>query len=96
MISWISAVFVAISSFAFRILLIWVFFSPHFSQVCPGSANLIYFFKEPTFFFIDSLYFFFVSISLISALILIISFLLLILGFACSYFSRSLAVVLGH
>jgi hypothetical protein len=58
MISWISVVFVLISPFAFLILLIWVF-SPHFSQVCQGSVDLVYFFKEPTFCFINSLQVFF-------------------------------------
>jgi hypothetical protein len=86
MISWISVVFVVISPLAFLILLIWVFFSPHFSHVCQRSVNLIYVFKEPVFCFIDSLYGFFVFIALISAFILIMSFFLLVLGFACSYF----------
>jgi hypothetical protein len=40
------------------------FFSPHFSQVCQESVNLIYFFKEPIFCFIDSLYGFFVCLFL--------------------------------
>jgi hypothetical protein len=43
MIPWISmvlVVFVVISPFAFLILLIWVFFSPHFSQVCQGFNAL--------------------------------------------------------
>jgi hypothetical protein len=67
------------------------FFSPHFSQVCQGSVNLVYFFNEPAFCFIDSFYGFFVvvvvvSVSLISALVFIISFLLFVLGFACSFF----------
>jgi hypothetical protein len=52
-------VFVVISPFMFLILLIWVFFSPHFSQVCQGSVNPVYFFKEPAFCFVDSLYVFF-------------------------------------
>jgi hypothetical protein len=86
MISWISVVFVVAPLFAFLILLVWVF-SPHFSQVCQGSVNLIYFFKEPAFCFIGSLciyIYILVSISLISALILIVSFLLLVLGFVYS------------
>jgi hypothetical protein len=58
MISWLSMVFVVTSPLAFLILLFWIFFSPHFSQVCQGSVNLIYFFKEPAFCFIDSLYLF--------------------------------------
>jgi hypothetical protein len=41
------------------ILLIWVFSSPHFSQVCQGSVNLVYFLKEQAFCFLDSLYGFF-------------------------------------
>jgi hypothetical protein len=81
-------VFVAISPFAFLILLIWIFFCLHFSQVCQGSVNLVYFFKEPAFCFIDFLYFF--SISFISSHLFIISFLLLVLGFAHSSFSKSL------
>jgi hypothetical protein len=52
------------------------FFSPHFSQICQGSVNLVYLFKEPTFCVIDSFIYFFVSISLISALIFIISLIL--------------------
>jgi hypothetical protein len=75
MSSWISVVFVVISPFALLCISDFTdlgFFSPHFSQVCQGSVNLIYFFKEPAFCFIDSLYGFFVSISLISTLILII------------------------
>jgi hypothetical protein len=52
------------------------FFSPPFSQVCQGSLNLTYFFKEPAFYFIDSI-FLFVSTSLTSALIFIISLLFL-------------------
>jgi hypothetical protein len=65
------------------------FLSPHFSQICQGCVNLIYFFKEPAFCFIDPLYVFclFASVSLLSALILIISFLLLVLGFSCSCFA---------
>jgi hypothetical protein len=35
------------------------FFFPHFSQVCQGSVNLVYFFKEPAFYFIVSLYVYF-------------------------------------
>jgi hypothetical protein len=65
------------------------FFSLHFSQVCQGTVNLVYFFKKPAFCFIDFLYFVVVvvvSISLISALIYITSLLLLVLGFACSCF----------
>jgi hypothetical protein len=34
-------------------------FPLHFSQICQGLINLVYFFKEPTFCFIDSLYGFF-------------------------------------
>jgi hypothetical protein len=79
MIPWISMVFVVIFPFAFLILLIWVFFCPHFSQICQESVNLVYFFKEYAFCFVDSLCGFFVSISLISALIFIISLLLLVL-----------------
>jgi hypothetical protein len=82
MTSWISLVFVVISPSAFLILLIWVFFSPHFSQVCQRYVNLIEFFKEPAFCFIDSLYDFLVSILLISSLMLITSLLLLVFGFA--------------
>jgi hypothetical protein len=59
MIPWISLVFVVFSPFAFLILLIWVFLSPDFSQICQRSANLVYFFKEPAFCFVDSLYSFF-------------------------------------
>jgi hypothetical protein len=88
MISWISVVFVIISPFAILILLIWVFFSPHFSQVCQGSANLVYFSKNQLFVSLILCNFFFVSISLILALIFIISLLLLVLGFVCSCFSR--------
>jgi hypothetical protein len=45
-------------------------FPPHFSQICQGLVNLVYFFKEPAFCFIDSLYIYiFISISLILALI---------------------------
>jgi hypothetical protein len=58
MISWISIVFFVISPFAFLIVLIWAFFSPHFSQICQGSVNLVYFFKEPAFCFIDSTQYF--------------------------------------
>jgi hypothetical protein len=61
-------------------------FPPHFSQICQGLVNLIYFFEEPVFCFLDSLYGFLVSISLISALIFIISVLLLVWGLAYSYF----------
>jgi hypothetical protein len=43
--SWISMVFVVISPFAFSDFTDLGFFSPHFSQVCQGSVNLIYFFK---------------------------------------------------
>jgi hypothetical protein len=91
MIFWISVVFVVITPFAFLILLMWVFFSPHFSQVWQASVSLIYFFQEPVFCFIVSSYFcLFVSASLISALIFIIFLLLLVLGFAYSCFSSSL------
>jgi hypothetical protein len=72
-------------------------FPPHFSQISQGLVNLTYFFKEPAFYFVDSLYvFFFVPISLISAIIFIISLLLHVFGYACSSFSRSLDVALGH
>jgi hypothetical protein len=64
-------------------------FPLHFSEICKGFVNLVYFFKVPAFCFIDSLYMFFVSISLISARIFIISLLLFVLGFACSCFSKS-------
>jgi hypothetical protein len=63
----------------------------HFSQVCQGSVNLVYFFKEPAFCFIDSLYGLFFGFYFINfGTIFIISLLLLVLGFAYSYFSRSL------
>jgi hypothetical protein len=52
-------------------------FPPHFSQICQGSANLIYFFKEPAFLVFLILCVFLVSISLILALIFIIFFFLL-------------------
>jgi hypothetical protein len=29
---------------------------PHFSQICQGCVNIVYFFKEPAFCFVDSLY----------------------------------------
>jgi hypothetical protein len=66
MTSWISKVFAVISPFAFLILLIWVFFSPHFSQVCQGSVDIISFSKEPAFcfYFINfSPYFYYFSTS---------------------------------
>jgi hypothetical protein len=58
MIPWISLVFVVISpyfvsDFSTNLGL----FPPHFSQICKGLIDLVYFFfKEPAFYFIDSLY----------------------------------------
>jgi hypothetical protein len=40
-----------ISDFTF-----WGLFLPHFSQICQGFGNLVYFFKEPAFCLVDSLY----------------------------------------
>jgi hypothetical protein len=69
MIPWISLVFFVISHFEFLIFSDLGFFPPHFSKIWQGSANLVYYFKEPAFCFIDSLYGFLFSISLILALI---------------------------
>jgi ABC-type spermidine/putrescine transport system permease subunit I len=57
--------------FPFLILLICIFFTPHFGQVCQGSVNLVSFFKKPAFCFLDSLMVFVVvvAISLILAYI---------------------------
>jgi hypothetical protein len=55
-----------------------VLFPPHFSQICQGLVNLVYFVKGPTSCFIDYLYELLVSNSLILALIFITSFLLVL------------------
>jgi hypothetical protein len=56
MIPWIPVVFVVISSFAFSDFTdLGFFFSPHFSKICQGFVNLVYFFKQEAFCFIDSL-----------------------------------------
>jgi hypothetical protein len=66
-------------------------FPPHFSQICQGPVNLVYFFKEPAFCFIDSLYGFLgLYFNDIFVLIFIISLLLLVLSFASCCFSRIL------
>jgi hypothetical protein len=70
--------FVVISPFSLPILLIWTFFPLHFSQICQGFINLIYFFKDPALCMLV-FFFFLVSISLILALIFVVS-LLLVLG----------------
>jgi hypothetical protein len=62
----------------------------HFSQICKGFVNLVYFFKEPAFCSVDSLYFFFGLHFINFSLIGMISLLLLVFHFAYSCFSRSL------
>jgi hypothetical protein len=97
MIPWISLLFVVIAFFVSDLTNLGLF-SPHFSQICQGIVNLIYFLKESAFCFIDffSVYFL-VSISLISALIFIISLCQLVLGSACSCFSSNLRyIALGY
>jgi hypothetical protein len=59
--------------------------------------SILFIFKETAFCFIDSLYgFFFCLDFIILALIFIISLLMLFFVFACSCFSRSLRLALGH
>jgi hypothetical protein len=77
-------VFVVIFLFSFLIVLIWIFFSPPFSQISQRFLNLTYFLKEPAFFFkwFYGLYFTDFSPYFFNFL------LLLALGLSCSSFSR--------
>jgi hypothetical protein len=53
MIPCISLVFVVISPFSFSDFTNFGLFPPHFSKICQGLVNIVYFFKEPAFCFID-------------------------------------------